>query len=181
MQNMPWLLNLLSGKEGYSIASQPYLSDGTLHYSSKFHSTPYHTFLYGGVCWLYKHTCTGYVCNSLRFSYTYYWELQYTDKFIILETLLSEKKIDDEHGRKRHKSQELWKSDMLRTTLWPTSVSHHSGWLTVSSTRYYTTAFSITSQHKPGNVRKTQTLRRVRATTVAVEKQVVWHILTMCL
>jgi hypothetical protein len=37
------------------------------------------------------YACTGYACNSLQFSYTCYWVLQFTENFIILETVLSEK------------------------------------------------------------------------------------------
>jgi len=37
------------------------------------------------------YACTGHACNSLRFSYTCYWALQFTENFIVLETLLSEK------------------------------------------------------------------------------------------
>jgi hypothetical protein len=32
---------------------------------------------------------TGHACNSLRFSYTYYWALRFTENFNILETMLT--------------------------------------------------------------------------------------------
>ena len=37
------------------------------------------------------YACTGYACNSLRFSYTCYWALQFAENVITLETLSSEK------------------------------------------------------------------------------------------
>ena len=35
------------------------------------------------------HACTGHACNTLRFSYTCYWAIRFTENFIIFETMLT--------------------------------------------------------------------------------------------